>query len=341
MTVHVSRLLPVLEKAGLGFRCVRFREATPRFPYERAVAPSFLGRISWLYELFLGSTEDLHYVFSGRAEVRFIAALLSRFKGKKVVLRIGGESLEDAGFRSGTIKKQLTMFALRNVDAIVGVSEDICNSAIKLGAPAERVHHIPGFIPPVDDGRSAPGEVVEFWSQRSARLLAIACAESSRSREIYGFHALARMIQRLEKNLGDVGCVFVVYGQNSKAEAEELRTMTKEMGLDNQLLVIRNDGALWPLFRYADIFLRPTSTDGDANSIREALAFGVPVIASDCVTRPHNVITFETHNDNDFLNVVEKSLYDLESITDAVGANAQSDNSTKLVGLFADLLAGG
>jgi glycosyltransferase involved in cell wall biosynthesis len=46
--------------------------------------------------------------------------------------------------------------------------------------------------------------------------------------------------------------------------------------------------------KLSDIFLRPTRSDGDANSIREALYLGVPVIASDCVERPDQVLTFRT-----------------------------------------------
>jgi glycosyltransferase involved in cell wall biosynthesis len=40
--------------------------------------------------------------------------------------------------------------------------------------------------------------------------------------------------------------------------------------------------------------MRPSRTDGDAVSIREALAMDVPVIASDVVGRPIGTVTFPT-----------------------------------------------
>jgi glycosyltransferase involved in cell wall biosynthesis len=46
---------------------------------------------------------------------------------------------------------------------------------------------------------------------------------------------------------------------------------------------------LAPALRLGTIFLRPTLTDGDALSIREAMAAGVPVLASDVVRRPTGV----------------------------------------------------
>ncbi len=48
-----------------------------------------------------------------------------------------------------------------------------------------------------------------------------------------------------------------------------------------------------PLFEYIDIFLRPTNTDGDSLSIREAIYSGIPTIASDIVERPFGTITFK------------------------------------------------
>ena len=44
--------------------------------------------------------------------------------------------------------------------------------------------------------------------------------------------------------------------------------------------------------RRLDVFVRPTYFDGDASSVREALALGVPVVASDTDFRPEGVLVF-------------------------------------------------
>ena len=51
-----------------------------------------------------------------------------------------------------------------------------------------------------------------------------------------------------------------------------------------------------------DAYLRPTSTDGNSVAVLEALAEGVPVIASDIVPRPHGVRLFRFKDAADFLS---------------------------------------
>ena len=47
------------------------------------------------------------------------------------------------------------------------------------------------------------------------------------------------------------------------------------------------EGPFIPVLRLTDVLLKPTNTDGDAISVREALYLGVPVVASDVVERPY------------------------------------------------------
>ena len=56
------------------------------------------------------------------------------------------------------------------------------------------------------------------------------------------------------------------------------------------------------------LFVRPTRTDGDANSIREALYLGVPSIASDAAPRPDGVRTFRSGDLDDFEREVRRAL---------------------------------
>ena len=64
-------------------------------------------------------------------------------------------------------------------------------------------------------------------------------------------------------------------------------------------IIARNDLDGWKIIARADLFVRPTITDGDALSLREALFFGTPTIASDCTMRPEGTILFRTGDADD------------------------------------------
>ncbi|RUO18675.1 hypothetical protein [Aliidiomarina haloalkalitolerans] len=55
------------------------------------------------------------------------------------------------------------------------------------------------------------------------------------------------------------------------------------------------------LLKFAQLFIRPTMTDGDALSVREALCSGCNVLCSDVVERPQNAVVYRSLDFNDFL----------------------------------------
>ena len=49
-----------------------------------------------------------------------------------------------------------------------------------------------------------------------------------------------------------------------------------------------------PIFKYARVYVRPTKTDGDSLSVREALAMGCAVVTSDKAKRPSGALVYHT-----------------------------------------------
>ena len=105
--------------------------------------------------------------------------------------------------------------------------------------------------------------------------------------------------------------------------------------MGGSLLVYHNRGELWPLLKACDLMVRPTLTDGDANSIREALHFGVPVVASDCVKRPAGVEVFSSGNLEALVAAVDKVLGSLPSYRAMARKAATPGNAAAIVRLFA------
>jgi glycosyltransferase involved in cell wall biosynthesis len=56
------------------------------------------------------------------------------------------------------------------------------------------------------------------------------------------------------------------------------------------------------------IFVRSTFSDGDATSVREAIALGTAVIASDVVGRPAGTLCFKTGDASDLASKIDSLL---------------------------------
>lgn len=87
-----------------------------------------------------------------------------------------------------------------------------------------------------------------------------------------------------------------------------LRDEVERLGLEDAVYFNTETGVFLPVLAEATVFIRPTATDGDANSIREALSLGVPVIASDVVSRPKGCRLHENRNIDDLEVVTRRAL---------------------------------
>jgi glycosyltransferase involved in cell wall biosynthesis len=65
---------------------------------------------------------------------------------------------------------------------------------------------------------------------------------------------------------------------------------------------------MWPVIKRASVFLRPTTSDGDSISLREALHFNVPVVASDAAPRPAGSILFASRDQAEFNSAISTAL---------------------------------
>ena len=89
-----------------------------------------------------------------------------------------------------------------------------------------------------------------------------------------------------------VGFIFALANEKyNKEYLGELRTTINSNAIDSDFLFLIGQKQLWPLFSLVDLLVRPTNTDGDAISIREALYFNCKVLASDVVSRLKSVYT--------------------------------------------------
>ncbi len=122
--------------------------------------------------------------------------------------------------------------------------------------------------------------------------------------DLYGFDMAIQLIQQLRSTYPTVGLVFALSRIEDEAYYQQLCTEIKKRGIEQNWYFLIQNNELWPLFKHADLFVRPTSIDTFGISVQEALLMGTPAIASDVCQRPEGTILFEARNQKAFETLV-------------------------------------
>ena len=129
------------------------------------------------------------------------------------------------------------------------------------------------------------------------------------NQDLYGIDLLIEVAIRLKKDQLNYKIIFVIA---STTKNKEMLRNYKEIIIKNKIesfikLVVQPISFV-KLIMNSDLVIRATNSDGDAISIREALYFQKPVIASNIVKRPEGVVVFKNRDVDDLFTVRLKKL---------------------------------
>jgi len=129
--------------------------------------------------------------------------------------------------------------------------------------------------------------------------------------DLYGIDMMIELMDELIHRKGKSVGLALVLSMDESPYLSEIKSRISTKGLSSHVKLIDINGgidanALWSI---SSVYLRPTNTDGDSISVREALYVGTTVVASDCVKRPEGCLLFTNRNQSSMNQVV------LEAIT--------------------------
>jgi glycosyltransferase involved in cell wall biosynthesis len=149
----------------------------------------------------------------------------------------------------------------------------------------------------------------------------------------YGIELIAEAIQELRKVHPNIGVILMGPGYEAQAFIKDADQLSEHLCLTGPL----SHDLVLNTMRNLTVFVRPTYTDGDSISVREALALRIPVVASDAAYRPHGVLRFATGNAHDFVEKLVRVLEDQSALTEEVTIADGSDNATRLFNIYTEL----
>jgi glycosyltransferase involved in cell wall biosynthesis len=185
--------------------------------------------------------------------------------------------LGGGGGGGGRAGRALAAAACAGFGTVVAVNEEIAAALARAGVDRGRIAVLPAFSPAVLEAREAPPGLATFRAAH-APLLAAALLPTL----VYGLDLLLPAFDALRRRLPRAG--LVLFGQGS---ADAALRGPGRLGLGE----VPHAAAL-AILEAADVFVRPTRVDGDAVSVREALALGCRVVASDVGHRPEGCVLF-------------------------------------------------
>ncbi len=198
-------------------------------------------------------------------------------------------------------RRVLAAFACSRFTRIVCVTPEIRAALLSLGVPLERTEILPAYLGVVPRKHGIEPWLLS-WIHDHSPVISTALF----FRPEYGFRLLVEAVFRLRSRYPRLGCLVMGSGEE-QAEAEQF---IKKQGLQNAVLLLGDvdHETCLTLISASDVFVRPTFEDGDSVSVREALALGVPVVASTAGVRPNEAILFPSGNLEGLLSGFERAL---------------------------------
>lgn len=270
-----------------------------------------------LLSIFLKKNEIIHLHTSG-LKIRLIMSLISFLFSKKLIITVHGVSLEEEYNQLNKFGKIIYKFLLNKISYLIVVNSEIKDWCIKNEILLNRIEVIPAYINPIvskNDYLKINKEVWDFIENSKKRNEKIITGNGNirffNNEDLYGLDLLVELIYLLRKNDYKVSLFFALLGYESQSKKERnyfasLLEKIKEYHIEENIFIYKiRDTEYYPILDKTDIFIRPTNTDGDAISIREAIYLKKPNIASDIVKRPAGTILFKSREIKDLFKKVK------------------------------------
>jgi len=122
-----------------------------------------------------------------------------------------------------------------------------------------------------------------------------------RDDEIKGFWHLIKAFRIFKEKKPDARLMFIGIGDFAKS-----RQLVSELGLDGDVFFAGGQKNPYPYLKRADMYVLSSINEGFPNALIEAMALGIPVVSTDCLTGPAEILM------EDGLSMDTKDVYEAE-----------------------------
>lgn len=227
-------------------------------------------------------------------------------------------------------RNTLRGWIMRQFDRVIAVNQEIVDLFGRYGLPRDHVRLIqPHSLPAEPPALKLPDPLRSFRAAHDPVLLSVGGLEPE-----YGLPQQIDLLGLLRETFPDAGLTLIGSGSLQNVLSERIN----EKPYKDHILMCGDVDRSVTLRMIADcnLFLRTTCFDGDSIAVREALHFGVPVVASDSAVRPEGTYLFPAGDLLSLREVVERVLR--ENVRRTPHGTAREENLEAVAELYTELV---
>jgi glycosyltransferase involved in cell wall biosynthesis len=252
----------------------------------------YLTSLAW--ELVARRNEyDIAHVFQTQLSAYVTAVICKRLGKKTVVTSHGAGATGDmAVWSSVPAGMRLLRYVCISVDAATGVSKDVMAELHEAGFDPKRTWYVPNGVAVPSLVRSDQSALRRILGLRSKAFIAVFVGRvTSKKVPEFLLDVWTAVLRRYPS------CQLVIVGEGEQRAMLEART--RQAGLAGSVVFTGRVENVEDYLRAADIFVLPSSSEGMSIALLEAMAVGLPVVASrvsgtvDVIKHGENGLLFE------------------------------------------------
>jgi N-acetyl-alpha-D-glucosaminyl L-malate synthase BshA len=241
----------------------------PLFEY----APYDLALAAMMHEVTLREKLDLlhvHYAIPHATSAWIAKEMLGATNGLKIITTLHGTDITLVGQERSFL--EITRFSIQKSDGLTAVSEYLRDETERhFQVPSERIEVIPNFVDPEVYSRERYTCRKEVLTRPGERLV----MHISNFRPVKRVRDVVQIFNEIQRSV-PARLVFVGDGPDRPEAAH----FAQQLGIQDKVVFLGKQDSVAELLACADLFLLPSASESFGLSALEAMAAGVPVIAS-------------------------------------------------------------
>jgi len=242
----------------------------------------FLISLSFSFSLiisFFRKRKEYNVVhFFGAGLPLILSTLFLKLLGKKITATVLAANL---GNEAGSLRGRYFFFGilmnniLKKVDFFIAMTEEIENSLRNDGFQKDRIKKIPNWV---DTNKFCQIDTINNMSLRKKIGLGESFTVLFIGRLVYrkGADLLIRAWKKVILN--NPSCILILAGDG--IEQNNLESLSKNLGIEKEVLFIGHINNAEEYLKAVDVFVLPSRQEGMPTILLDAMACGLPVIAS-------------------------------------------------------------